>query len=216
MPRNILRIAIAIALAAMLHASTAAQVDNPDTASTAGTADQNETRRHPSLQPPPRLAEIDWQAVRAELERKRKEGKELVLALAPKEHLRQVRLPVLVPDLPEMRSAGRVFPSKDFYSASVTLPNAVIEIYGTRSAKPVPAELAEALVKRAKPDVDGLFVQENETGIEVSFQRFNASYNIAVTCDKPLEDERCRAADFVRDLAQKMSIAGGESSDGEE
>lgn len=213
------RLVCAALMAAILAAPGPAALAQTGAGDPGAAGPNDASRPRPSLPAPPRprFLDIDWQSVREELKRARTEGREVVLKLAPQELLKKVRLPVLVPDLKEMRNEGRVFPQRDFYSATLTLPKAVIEIYGTRIAAPLPEEVAAAITRRAMPDAEGLRVQETETGIEVSFQRFRASYNISVACDDPAGDERCKAASFVRDLAGRMAIAGGEEGqDGEE
>lgn len=161
------------------------------------------------------FVEVDWAAARSERRQRIQARRDVLLDLVSRDSLSGTRLPVLVPDLPDMRKGGRVFAKEQFYSATVNLPTLTLEIFGTRVARPLPQSVGEALSERlGAADGDGFRFSRTETGVEVSFERFNCSYNVAVTCKDPERDPRCSRPDFLRGIARGMAFVGGEPEGG--
>ncbi|NWG46059.1 MAG: hypothetical protein HXY25_05880, partial [Alphaproteobacteria bacterium] len=162
---------------------------------------------------PPAPREVDWPALRTELRARQQTARDFVLERAPAEELRLARLPVLIPDFPTMRMAGRVFARRDFYSASFTLPDAMVEVFGTRLVAPTPKDMIARFTRMAAADPDGFRIVETEAGFDLSFERYNVAYNISLNCNDP-KAEDCRSPERIRDLARRMRFAGGEPEGG--
>lgn len=159
---------------------------------------------------------VDWEAVKQRAEERRADRAEAPVKALPRrddhEALRQVRIPVLLPNPPEMPDMVRdmrVFPKPHSYAASLRLPDMLVEVFGTHVAKALPEGAAppEGAMRMASADY---ILERTEYGYELSFARWGCSYNIAITCDDPRGNERCRAPAFVTHLADTMDMVGGE------
>jgi hypothetical protein len=96
----------------------------------------------------------------------------------------------------------------DSYAATLSLDGAVVLMNGSRVAYATP--------EQAGPDVtsDDYLVSSTESGIEMSFSKFGASYFMAIECDDPGGDARCSNDGFIRSIYNKLQLVGGVSSGG--
>ena len=129
----------------------------------------------------------------------------------------QTRLPVLLPAqaLLDMGANPTVllFPSENFYTASMTGNGLLVEVFGTRLIQ-AEAPDGRAAVRLNSVDSDGFRVQQTEYGREISFNRYGAAYSITLECDQPQTDMRCSDASYGRDLARSLLIVGGTPDEG--
>ncbi|MEP4165105.1 hypothetical protein [Maricaulis sp.] len=129
------------------------------------------------------------------------------------------RLPVLIPTSAALglgeSAVTRLFPQADFYTLSITGPDILVEVFGTRLAHAVPPDAASRRRLRAA-DPAGYRVSQTEYGRELSFNRYGAAYSVTVECAAPGTDTRCTSETYVRQLADALMIAAGSPEPGEE
>lgn len=131
------------------------------------------------------------------------------------------QLPVLVPVTAETAGSLRVAARPDAFTAFGELPNgATFELIGTRKrvigGGPETMKARLAARRRALKTLEAIdapfMISHHEEGVDLSFSKFNAAYQIAVYCENT-EDSRCAADDYVVSLAENLVIlnedAGG-------
>jgi len=96
--------------------------------------------------------------------------------------------PVLLPADPALRRAARVMQTGRGYTATTAADGATIQITG------LPMASADA-----SPSV-----QRTEYGLDASFGRGGALYNVTLTCDRP-DDTRCTDERFIRGLIDRLT-----------
>lgn len=175
-----------------------------------------------------RAMALTRQVTPEERERLRPKG---LRALAP-EQLRQLkrvapeavarpRLPILAPVTAETASGLRLAARDMSFTAFGELPNgATFELIGTRSRiiggpeKAVKARLAarHERLKRLEAIDAPFMISHHEQGVDLSFSKFNAAYQISIYCDDQ-KDTRCANDDYALSLAENLVIlnedAGG-------
>lgn len=152
---------------------------------------------------------IDWsraqQDRRAELQRGEAPRLERVTA----QQLDGAHLPVLLPNTSEMRASGMVFTRPHSYAATLSLPGATIEVFGSSRAAALAPAMEKDLRSRMKLTPAGYLITDSEYGQELSMTRYGAAYSVMITCKNPRTDERCTKPDFLVALADRMAMFGG-------
>lgn len=132
------------------------------------------------------------------------------------ETLRNLRLPLLAPFLPEARGRLGLDVGEDAYSVVIHLPGARVVMRGTRIETLDPANGRLARPLRAQvgspggvlPALRTHYVLRSSPGrIELAFSKFRASYSVTVDCSAPQGDVRCTEDGFVRELANGLRLA---------
>jgi hypothetical protein len=108
-----------------------------------------------------------------------------------------------------MRASGLVFPSPHSYAATVALPGATIEVFGSSRATSLSPAMEKSLKGQMKLNAAGYLLADSEYGQELSMSRYGAAYSILITCTAPRTDERCTKSAFLIALADKMAMFGG-------
>lgn len=163
-----------------------------------------------------KLMPIDWAEVREALRTKRLERAQIrqlsIAANAP-----SPSLPMLLPVEQRIAAAAvTVFPQRDSYSASLRMGDITVEVHGDRRAMVLEANDPMARIIRSKnvahlAGADVPFsLDKTEGGFDLTFGRFGAAYLISIECRNAETDERCTKPDFIRALAEKMGLVGGE------
>lgn len=162
--------------------------------------------------------DVDWQAVRkAEEARGRIDPVTGALLEAPPRRLglieaadlAKTRVPVLLPDDGRMVERMQLFAKPDFYVAVLREETFVLQITGTRVDQgKLEARSARRRMKRSQSE-EGYTYQRTEYGVELSFTRYNVSYNISCECREPETDSRCKDDAYVRQLAESLVFVGG-------
>jgi len=127
-----------------------------------------------------------------------------MVAAAPREELEKARLPVLLPDDPDMVEKMRLFAKPDHYVASLRDENHSVQITGTRITQGKLGTRSARRRMEASGDEEGFVYQRTEYGCELSFMRYNVSYNISVECRKPDSDARCTGKEYIMGLARSL------------
>ncbi|WP_300530310.1 hypothetical protein [Maricaulis sp.] len=177
----------------------------------------------------PRIMPIDWDQVRADVRAQNARDANFTATARLVQRFPQpqndqaiqansTRLPVLMPSRTSLGLAEEpvvlLFPQEDFFTISITGPDILIEVFGTRLAHaraPDPVTLRRLRTS----DGDGLRITRTEYGAEANFSRYGAAYSVTVECDNPETDPRCTQADYVRGLALNLGIVAGSPDEGE-
>jgi hypothetical protein len=151
---------------------------------------------------------VDWEAARAA-----RAAAEARIGHAPFKatadayaaELDATRLPVLVPAA--SATAGKLVSQGDSYTFLHAADGADVSVFGTRFAAEV-ADPTPELARMVGGASDDLQVDLTEEGVDVSLERFGASYVIRVSCDDP-DEPRCAGEGFGRELAASLVMIGG-------
>lgn len=152
---------------------------------------------------------IDWTKAQQDRSAELQRGEAPRLQRMTPQQLDAAHLPVLLPNTDEMRASGLVFPSPHSYAATVMLPGATIEVFGSSRAAVLTPAMGKDLKGRMKLNTAGYLVSDSEYGQEISLDRYGIAYSIMITCKAPRTDERCTKADFLTGLADRMAMFGG-------
>lgn len=180
----------------------------------------------------PRLAEIDWNAARADHERQLSDFRQRTQStptrvvttesytpyIAPHliPRLEPVHMPVLLPQVNgavSTRSGGdpgiMLRTRAYFYDASFDQDGMSVAVSGTRIIHHrinAPAMRRSMNVGRG---ADGVQVQADESGgYTANFSRYGAAYTVTIEC-ATARDPRCQSEDAVRDIVRRLVVAGG-------
>lgn len=163
---------------------------------------------------PPRNANarelpIDWSKAQADRRVTLQRGEAPRLQRVTPQQLDASHLPVLLPNTGEMRASGLVFPSPHSYAATVNLPDATVEVFGSSRAAPLAPAMEKDLKGHMKPTASGYLVSDTEYGQEISLNRYGIAYSVMITCKAPRTDDRCTKPEFLTTLADQMVMFGG-------
>ncbi|HEV7227934.1 hypothetical protein [Brevundimonas sp.] len=139
--------------------------------------------------------------------------------------------PVLGPPDPALLATARFIPGDGQYTLVVRDGDTVIEIFGTTRAlrsptgAPLAAPLAppprqaltrgpsalEAASTQARQSgLSQVRTERTEYGVDVSFSRFGAAYNVTFICEGPGGSVGCTEADAVAFAASLIVLGGGQ------
>lgn len=205
-----------------------------DTRLAANTQDDSTQQEYDRFGRP--LVPINWVEVRESLTRQQSLNGEINVTAArtyqpppvPRnvetQELTRPRLPLLMANVPGARTRSLqedsgedgmlVFPRDNFYSSTMHINGLMIEVSGTRV---MTADVRDPMVARRMRqmrDSDGVMITEMEAGLEVSFTRFGAAYNILITCEDPEAMTECQDPETARAVYDRLTIMGG-SPDGQ-
>ncbi|MEL6652960.1 MAG: hypothetical protein AAFQ87_19330 [Bacteroidota bacterium] len=147
---------------------------------------------------------VDWQEAQtafSQVENTHKSDVTRFRSSAP-EDLSNTNLPVLLPVFGAKRSSGNFFSSGDTYGSFFTLAGVQASITGTIVAMVVEDESA------VFEESEEVIIDFSEDGIEGSFFRYGASYNVRISCDN-LEDDRCTDDKFISEVISGLEVLGG-------
>lgn len=149
-------------------------------------------------------------------------------AVAVLEQAQASAVPVLGPPDPGLLRAARFYPGDRQYTLVVRPPGQVVEIFGSTRALqapegvtlPVPpaqppvitrvprqTPLSAALAEGRSRGLNAIRTERTEYGVDVSFGRFGAVYNVSFICDDRTSLE-CSDAAAVQ-FASRLELIGG-------
>ncbi|MCC5995014.1 MAG: hypothetical protein JJU18_01420 [Oceanicaulis sp.] len=191
-----------------------------------------EQQAAPQRESDPRLANIDWDAARADHERQLAAFRERTQATATRvvttesytpfvtrdliDRLEPVHMPVLLPQvngLIQTRSGGQpglmLRTRPNFYDASYDQDGMSVSISGTRIIR----HRMNSPQMREHMDqgrgADGVRVEHDESGgLTANFSRYGAAYTVTVECGTS-RDPRCQSEDAIREIVGRLVVAGG-------
>ncbi|MBU2381298.1 MAG: hypothetical protein KJ861_01650, partial [Alphaproteobacteria bacterium] len=139
-------------------------------------------------------------------------------------------VPVLGPSNPALLATARFLPGDRQYTLVVRDGETIIEIFGTTralrspAAGPLPAPLAppprgaatrgptaleRSLAQATQAGLEQIRAERTEYGVDVSFGRFGAVYNVSFICGAP-GGEDCTEAEAVAFAASLVLLGGGQ------
>ncbi len=108
----------------------------------------------------------------------------------------------------------RVFINAYHYTMTASQPGAQFELHGSSQAFTGPvAQPGAAAVPPPLPPINGfanLRVERSEVGIEVSWNRYGALYNLTISCDDPAHDPRCTPPLATAIALASVYVGGGQ------
>jgi len=186
----------------------------------------------PQRERDPRLAEIDWNAARADHERQLSDFRQRTQStptrvvttesytpyIAPHliDRLEPVHMPVLLPQVngPIATRAGgdgglMLRTRANFHDASYDQNGMSVAISGTRIIHHRMNAPAMRRAMNVGRGADGVQVQADESGgYTANFSRYGAAYTVTIEC-ATARDPRCQSEDAIRDIVRRLVIAGG-------
>lgn len=160
--------------------------------------------------------DVDWEAVRAAEEARGRIDPAtgamleapLSLGMIEAADLSKTKVPVLLPDDGRMVERMQLIAKPDFYVAVLKEEEFVLQITGTRVDQgKLEASAARARMESGRSE-KGYTYQRTDYGVELSFVRYNISYNISIECREPDTDSRCADASFATNLADSLVFVG--------
>lgn len=139
-------------------------------------------------------------------------------------------VPVLGPSNPALLATARYYPGEDQYTLVVRDSGTIIEIFGTRralrsptgaplppamtsparsTATRAPAPREAALARAAQAGVSQIRAERTEYGVDVSFSRFGAAYNVSFICEAPGAAD-CSEANAIAFAGSMVLLGGGQ------
>ncbi len=123
------------------------------------------------------------------------------------EGIKDVKLPVYIPNSYAYDKNMIVVADKNFYTISFLFKDATIMISGDKTYQESVSNKQEfKAILKATPPV----TFEQEEGIMTAeFNRHGVNYSMAIECDKPQTDERCTDTKLIKDLYNRLIMVGG-------
>lgn len=150
--------------------------------------------------PEPHLSTIDWDAA----DRYNHFDGDW-LSAGDRQALAATGVPPLLPPDPDLLAAATITTGATWYGAHIPLDGATLYIHATRTAFEVPGLEPPAAEQR----LDGNPTLTGTDGIvTASFQAFGAAYSVHVECQRPFDDPRCSADEFVLSVVDALAVAG--------
>ncbi|WP_439637714.1 hypothetical protein [Oceanicaulis sp.] len=201
----------------------AAQAQTAQTAQTAQPArlaQPQPVRRTPQPDQPV-AAEVDWEAVRADVARSQSAGR-LTAARAvsfpvlPRNleagQSIETEVPILTPGTTvlgfESQAEVLLFARGDFYTLVIQGEGVIIEVFGTRLAHAQVEDARTARFLRGSGP-EGYRTTRTRSGRELTFNRYNVAYSIMIECDAPEQDVRCVEPEYGERLMQSLQVMPG-------
>lgn len=169
----------------------------------------------------PVAAEVNWDAVRADVSQSQSTGR-LTAARAPAfplmprvfdaEQLIATEVPILTPSTTAVGFEGQpeaqLYAHRDFYTLVIEGEGLIIEVFCTRLAH---AQAEDAITARhlrgAGPE--GYRTTRTRSGRELTFNRYNVAYSITLECVYPNHDPRCVQPEYGEQLMRSLQLMPG-------
>ena len=123
------------------------------------------------------------------------------------EGIKDVKLPVYIPNSYAYDKNMIVVADKNFYTISFLFKGATVMISGDKTYQESVSNNQEfkTILKTTPP-----ITFEQEEGIMTAeFNRHGVNYSMAIECDKPQTDERCTETKLIKDLYNRLIMVGG-------
>jgi len=169
---------------------------------------QQRTPAQPAPQVPIRVKEIDWARAR-QAEQAPTTPKARQFITLNRQAIDALRLPVLLPQDPDLATPLRLFPRGDSYTVSAKLTKFAFTLTGSRQAFHLPPEAVKRLPPgglKSRLPADGILVEKTESGIDASHVRFGVNYSISLECADGPKDRRCADERYVRGLISRLAV----------
>jgi hypothetical protein len=124
---------------------------------------------------------------------------------ALKEKIKNIKLPVYLPQYYIDKKDILIVSNKFFYTATIPLQGAVLMITGDRTYQ---QKSSSRQLKRNLKSIDAKFIQA-EGMMSTSFNRHGVNYSLVLECDHPNRDKRCREDNFLKKIYNRLILVGG-------
>ena len=123
------------------------------------------------------------------------------------EGIKDVKLPVYIPNSYAYNKSMIVVADKNFYTISFPFKGATVTVSGDRTYQESVSNKQEfKAILKATPPV----TFEQEEGIMTAeFNRYGVNYSMEIECDKPQTDERCTDTKLIKELYNSLIMVGG-------
>jgi hypothetical protein len=210
-------LAAAATIATIAFASLAQAPSAPTTAPSAPAPiaqTANDPKQDPLI-PRRQFLAIDWAGARAAAAYLPRERRLSLLRSATDRAGMAARLtlPLVLPGEEALFEKLRLYTTHDHqYAATAAEDGALIELMGSRISAVAPAEAAEALapLRLSADRARGYRIERTDYGVDITFNRFGAVYNISILCDNPYKDDRCTKDDYAVQLMESTIVLVGE------
>jgi hypothetical protein len=213
---SVTRIVLVVSLAAIfLGAVTAVLLSEFEsdleivTAQAQTATDPNSPQPAQFVVPERRYLQIDWPAARAASARTQRPERDTLLRAAKRQAnmADRLSLPLLLPGDKAISDNLKLYTTHtDQYAASSKQEGAIVELIGSRIATVVPPGAAPELPALRSAARASYRIERTEYGLDISFTRFGAAYNISILCDDPYKDERCTKDDYAISLVESAKV----------
>ena len=123
------------------------------------------------------------------------------------EGIKDVNLPVYIPNSYAYDKNMIVVADKNFYTISFLFKGATIMITGDKTYQESVSNNPEfKAILKATPPV----IFEQEEGIMTAeFNRHGVNYSMSIECDNPDKDDRCKETTLIKELYNRLIMVGG-------
>ncbi len=123
------------------------------------------------------------------------------------EGIKDVRLPVYIPNSYAYIKNMVVIADKNFYTISFPFKGATVTISGDRTYQESVSNKQEfkAILKAIPP----VTFQQEEGIMTAEFNRHGVNYSMEIECDKPQRDKRCTDTKLIKELYSRLIMVGG-------
>ena len=146
------------------------------------------------------ILKVDWSTISTTNQKLKVIPKEL------RDKIKDVTLPVYLPNYYINSKNIKVVADKNFYAITVFLKGVRLLVRGDRTYQ-MAIEDNNHQFKIEKPSIDKIIHAEGMATID--FQRHGIDYSMVLECDNPDRDKRCREDNFLKDLYRRLSFIGG-------
>jgi hypothetical protein len=119
----------------------------------------------------------------------------------------EVTLPVYMPSFYVYEKDISIVADKNFYTITIFLKGATLMISGDRTYQQKVVSGAKQLKAKMKK-VSNRFIHA-EGMMTTDFNRHGVNYSLTIECENPQKDKRCKEADFLKNIYNRLIIVGG-------
>jgi len=123
------------------------------------------------------------------------------------EGIKDVKLPVYIPNSYAYDKNMIVVADKNFYTISFLFKGATVMVSGDKTYQESVSNKQE--FKEILKTTPAVTFEQEEGIMTAEFNRHGVNYSIEIECDKPESDERCTETKLIKDLYNRLIMVGG-------
>jgi hypothetical protein len=148
------------------------------------------------------LLKVDWSKIVAN------QQKPQVISEKLKKRIAEVTLPVYMPKYYIYEKNIFIVTNPNFYTITITLDGAKVMILGDRTYQ-LKVSSKDKRFKSIQMKLSNEKFIQAEGISSMDFQRHGVNYSLAVECDNPESDFRCKDHSFLKKLYNRLVLIGG-------